>query len=67
MVFSFDTSEEDSDSESDTSNVTHESKPYEELSCFSHPFAPHGVARPRFAFLDVNGMNVVSGMFSEVY
>jgi hypothetical protein len=45
----------------------HESKPYEELSCFSHPFVPQSVVCPRFAFLDVNGMNIVSGMFSEVY
>ena len=45
----------------------HESEPYEELSYFSHPFVPHGVARPRFAFVDVNGMNVVSGFFLEIY
>jgi hypothetical protein len=43
--FLFDASEEDSDSESDTSNVVHESEPYEELSYISHPFVPHGVAR----------------------
>jgi hypothetical protein len=65
--FSFVISEEDSDSESDTSNVVHEIEPYEKLSCFSRPFVPHGVARPRFTFLGVSGMNVVSGMFSEVY
>jgi len=65
--FLFDTSEEDSDSESDTSNVMHESKLYEELSCFSHPSVLHSVAHPRFAFLGVSGMNVISGMFSEVY
>jgi hypothetical protein len=45
----------------------HESEQYEELSYFSHIFIPHGMAHPRFAFLDVNGMNVVSRMFSEVY
>jgi hypothetical protein len=67
MIFLFHTSEEDSDNESDTSSVVHESEQYEELSYFSHPFVPHGVAHPRFAFLGVNGMNVVSGMFSEVY
>jgi hypothetical protein len=62
------TSEEDSDSEWDTSNVVHESERYEELSSyFSHPFVLHGVACPRFAFLGVSGMNVVSGMFSEIY
>jgi len=65
--FLFGTSEEDSDSESNTSNVVHESEPYEELSYFSHPFVPHIVAHPRFAFLGVSGMNVVSGMFSEIY
>ena len=54
--FLFDTSEEDSDSDLDTSNVVHESELYEELSYFSHPFLPHGVARPRFAFLRVSGM-----------
>jgi hypothetical protein len=65
--FLFDTSEEDSDSEPDTSNVVHKSEPYEELSNFLHPFVPHGVVRTRFAFLGVSGMNVVSGMFSEIY
>jgi hypothetical protein len=53
--FSFDTSEEDSDSESD---VVHESEPYEEVSDFSPPFVPHGVTCPRFAFLGVSGVNV---------
>jgi len=65
--FLFDTSDEDSECESNTSNVVHESEPHEELSYFLHPFVPHGMARPRFAFLGVSGMNVVYGMFSEVY
>ena len=65
--FLFDTSEEDSDSDLDTSNVVHEIEPYEEMSYFSHPFLPHGVARPRYAFLGVSGMNALPGMFSEVY
>jgi hypothetical protein len=56
--FWFDTSEEDSDSESDTSSVGHENEPYEEVSEFSQPFVPHGVASPRFAFLGVSGVNV---------
>jgi hypothetical protein len=67
MIFLFHTSEEDSDSESDTSNVVHESEPYEEMLYFSHTFVPHGMARPRFGFLGVSGVNVVCGMFSEVY
>jgi len=54
----FDTSEEDSDRDSDTSSVVHESEPYEEVSDFSQPFVPHGVASPRFAFLGVSGVNV---------
>ena len=66
-VFLCHTSEEDSDSELNTSNVVQESELYEELSYFSHPFVPHIVVRPRFAFLGVSGMNVVSGMFSEIY
>jgi len=65
--FLFDTSEEDSDRESGTRNVVHESETCEEMSYFSHPFVAHDVSRPRFAFLDVSGMNVVSGMFSEIY
>jgi hypothetical protein len=65
--FLFATSDEDSDSDLITSNVVHESEPYEELSYFSHPFLPHGVACPRFAFLGVSGMNAFYGMFSEVY
>jgi len=51
----------------DTSSVVHECEPCEELSYFSHPFLPHGMAHPRFAFLGVSGMNAFSGMFSEVY
>jgi hypothetical protein len=35
-----------------------ESEPYEEVSDFSQPFGPHRVARPRFAFLGVSGVNV---------
>jgi len=30
------------------------------MSDFSQRFVPHGVARPRFAFLDVSGVNVDS-------
>jgi len=56
--FWFDTSEEDSDGDSDTSSVVNESVSYEEVSDFSHPFVPHGVVRPRFAFLGVSGVNV---------
>jgi hypothetical protein len=36
----------------------HEIEPHEEVSDFSVPFVPHGVARPRFAFLGVSGVNV---------
>jgi len=56
--FWFDTSEEDTDSELDTSSVVHESEPYEKVSDFSQPFVPHGMADPRFAFLGVSGVNV---------
>jgi hypothetical protein len=56
--FSFDTSEEDSESESDTSSVVHERESYKELSDFSLPFRPHGMAHPRFAFFGVSGVNV---------
>ena len=56
--FWFDTSEEDSDGDSDTGNVANESVSYEEVSHFSQPLVPHGVARPRFAFLGVSGANV---------
>jgi hypothetical protein len=49
----FDTSEEDSD----TSSVVRESETYEEVR-FSQTFVPHSVARPRFAFLGVSGVNV---------
>jgi len=28
------------------------------MSDFSHPFVPHGVTHPRFAFLGVSGVNV---------
>jgi hypothetical protein len=65
--FLFDTSEGDSDSDLITSNVVHESEAYEELSYFSHHFLPHGMARPRFAFLSVSRMNALYGMFSEIY
>ena len=59
MIFLFDTGEEDlSDIELETSSVVHESEPYEEVSDFSQPFVPHGMARPRFAFLGVSGVNV---------
>jgi hypothetical protein len=56
--FSFDTSEEDSESELDTSSVVHESKPYKEVSDFLPPFGPHGMAHPTFAFFGVSGVNV---------
>ena len=56
--FWFDTSEEDSEGDSDTSSIVHESEPYEEVSYFSQPFVPHDVARPRIAFLSVSGVNV---------
>ena len=56
--FWFDTSEEDSDRDSDTSSVVNESVSYEEVSDFFHPFVHHGVARPRFSFLGVSGVNV---------
>ena len=56
--FWFDTHEGDTDSESDKSSVVCESEPYEEVSDFSQPFVPHGVAHPRFAFLGVSGVNV---------
>jgi len=41
--FWFDTSEEDTDSESDTSSVVHESEPYEKVSDFSQTFV-HGTS-----------------------
>ena len=56
--FWFDTSEEDSDRDSDTSCVVNESESYEEVSDFSQPFVHHSVAHPRFAFLGVSGVNV---------
>jgi len=57
--FLFDASEEDSsDSELETCSVVHESELYEEVSDFSQPFVPHGMARPRFAFLGVSGVYV---------
>jgi hypothetical protein len=56
--FSFDTSEEDSEGESDTSSVVHESEPYEEVSDFLPLFGPCGMACPRFAFFGVSGVNV---------
>jgi len=56
--FWFDTSEEDSEGDSDTSSIVHESETYEEVSDFSQPFVPHSVGRPRFAFLNVSGVNV---------
>jgi len=54
--FWFGTSEEDSDRNSDTSSVVHESEPYEKVSDFSQPFELHGVVRPRFAFLVARGL-----------
>jgi hypothetical protein len=56
--FWFDTSEEDSERDSDTSSVVHESEPYKEVSDFSQTFVPHGMAYPGFAFLGVSGVNV---------
>jgi hypothetical protein len=65
--FLFDTSEEDSEGDSDESSIVRENELYDEVSDFLQPFVPHGVACPRFAFLGVGGVNVVSDMFSEVY
>jgi len=59
--FCFDTSEEDSEGNSDTSSIVHESEPYEEVSHFTQPCVPHSMACPRFAFLSVSGMNVDFG------
>jgi hypothetical protein len=56
--FWFDTSEEGTDRDSDTTTVVHEIEPYEEVSVFSQSFVPLGLARPRFAFLRVCGVNV---------
>jgi hypothetical protein len=56
--FGFDTSEEDSGSESDTRSVMHEIEPYEEVPDFFQPFVLHRVVHPRFAFLSVSGVNV---------
>ena len=56
--FWFDTIDEDSDRDSDTSRVVHESEPFAEVSDFLQPFVPHCVARPRFAFLGASGVNV---------
>jgi hypothetical protein len=56
--FWFDTSEEHLDSESDTSSVVHESELHEEVSDFSQPSVPHGVAHSMFVFLGVSGVNV---------
>jgi hypothetical protein len=56
--FWFDTSEEDSERDSDTSSVVHGSVLCEEVSDFSQTFVPHGVTRPRLAFLSVSGVNV---------
>jgi hypothetical protein len=56
--FSFDTSEEDSESESDTNSVVHEIEPYEEVSDFSPTFVQYGVVSPRFAFIGSSGVNV---------
>ena len=58
--FWFDTSEEDSEGDLDTSSVVHESEPYEEVADFSQPFVPHGMGCPRFALLGVGGVNVDS-------
>ena len=54
----FDTSEKDSERDSDTSSVVHESELYEEMSNFLQHFVPHSVASPRFALLSVSGVNV---------
>jgi hypothetical protein len=56
--FWFDTSEKDSDRDSDTSSIVHESELYVEVSDFSQSFVPHGMVRPRYVFLSVNGVNV---------
>jgi hypothetical protein len=55
--FWFDTSE-DTDRDSDTSSVVLESESSDEVSDFSQHFVPHGVLRPRFAFLGVSRVNV---------
>jgi hypothetical protein len=39
----------------------HESKQAKEVSDLTQPFVPHGVARPRFAFLGVSEVNVDFG------
>jgi hypothetical protein len=56
--FSFDTCEEDSDSESDTGSVVHESELEEEVSGLMQPFVPQSVECPRFSFLGVSGVTV---------
>jgi len=56
--FCFDTSEEGSDGDSDTSSAVNGSVYYEKVSDFSQRFIPHGVARPRVVFLGVSGVNV---------
>ena len=56
--FWFDKSEKDPERDSDTSIVVHESEPCDEVSDFLPPFVPHGMASPRFAFLDSSGVNV---------
>jgi len=55
--FWFDTSKEDSHGDSDISSVVNESVSYE-VSDFSQPFVPHGVVRPRVAFLSTSVVNV---------
>ena len=54
----FNTDEKDSDSESDTDSIVHESEPDEEVSDLTQPFVPHSVACPISAFLGVNRVNV---------
>ena len=54
--FSFDTGEEDSDSESDTGIIVFESEPDQEVSDWTN--VPHREAHPSFAFLGVSGVNV---------
>jgi len=53
----FDTDEEDSDKDLDKGNVP-ESESDWEVSDFTQPLVPHEVARPRFVFLGINGVNV---------
>ena len=56
--FRFEASEGHAERESDTTSVVHESEPKGGVSDFSQRYVTHGVARPRFAFLGANKVNV---------